>query len=51
MSVWPVRAGRFGENEAKALDEGIATIGWGGLPDELQAELPLKRCWALVLEE
>jgi len=33
MSVWLVRAGRFGENEAKALDEGIVTIGWNSMPD------------------
>lgn len=33
MSVWLVRAGRFGENEATALDEGIVTIGWNNMPD------------------
>lgn len=33
MSVWLVRAGRFGENEARALDESIVTIGWNSMPD------------------
>lgn len=33
MSMWLVRAGRHGENEYTALDEGVALIGWDELPD------------------
>jgi restriction system protein len=33
MTLWVVRAGRHGENEAMALDRGVVTIGWVLLPD------------------
>lgn len=33
MAVWLVRAGRWGEQEQTALDEGLVTIGWNELPD------------------
>ena len=33
MAVWLVRAGRWGEQEQAALDEGLVTIGWNELPD------------------
>lgn len=33
MSVWLVRAGRSGENEAVALEKNLVTIGWNNLPD------------------
>lgn len=33
MALWLVRAGRHGEQEALALDNDIAVIGWSDLPD------------------
>jgi restriction system protein len=33
MSVWLVRAGKTGENEQTALENGLVTIGWNELPD------------------
>ena len=33
MAIWLVRAGRRGEQEQKALDEGLVTIAWNELPD------------------
>ena len=33
MTVWVVRAGRHGEREDKALNEGLCFIGWGHMPD------------------
>ena len=33
MTVWLVRAGRFGENESLALEQGLSVIGWDELPD------------------
>jgi restriction system protein len=33
MALWLVRAGRNGEQEDLALDEGLAVIGWGQIPD------------------
>lgn len=33
MTVWLVRAGKYGEAEQVALSRGIATIGWTELPD------------------
>lgn len=33
MSVWLIRAGREGENEALAQDEGLAVVGWSNLPN------------------
>lgn len=42
MAVWLVRAGKYGESEQIAIDK---------FSDDLKAELPLKRVWALVLEE
>lgn len=33
MSLWMVRAGRHGEQEQGALDNGVVTIGWNELPD------------------
>lgn len=33
MTIWAVRAGRHGEQEEKALKEGLCFIGWGDLPD------------------
>lgn len=33
MAVWMVRAGRHGEREQLALEQGIAVIGWDELPD------------------
>ena len=32
MSLWMVRAGRFGAQEDVALREGVATIGWDEMP-------------------
>jgi restriction system protein len=37
MAVWVVRAGKHGEREALALEQGIATMGWEGLGDLSQA--------------
>ena len=33
MAVWLVRAGRSGEREEFALEQGVAVIGWDELPD------------------
>ena len=33
MTSWVVRAGREGEQEEKALEFSVATIGWNELPD------------------
>ncbi len=33
MSLWQVRAGRYGEDESTALDKGLAIIGWIDMPD------------------
>ena len=33
MTVWLVRAGRYGERESLALEQGLAVIGWEELPD------------------
>lgn len=33
MSLWLVRAGRHGEQEQGALDNGVVTIGWNELPN------------------
>lgn len=33
MAVWLVRAGRAGEREGLALNQGLAVIGWDELPD------------------
>lgn len=33
MSLWLVRAGRYGEQEESALQHNVAAIGWDDLPD------------------
>jgi restriction system protein len=33
MTVWLVRAGKHGEREKVALENGIAVVGWEELPD------------------
>jgi len=33
MTIWVVRAGRYGEREDQALEEGNVFIGWGDVPD------------------
>lgn len=33
MTVWLVRAGRYGENEQTAIDKNVVTIGWNELQD------------------
>lgn len=33
MSLWMVRAGRYGEQEGIALENNVVTIGWNELPD------------------
>lgn len=33
MALWLVRAGKQGERESLALDNNLAVIGWGDLPD------------------
>ena len=33
MSLWLVRAGRYGEQEQGALERNVVTIGWDELPD------------------
>ncbi|MFB9307449.1 hypothetical protein [Kibdelosporangium philippinense] len=32
-SAWMVRAGQHGERAEQAVGEGLATVGWTGLPD------------------
>lgn len=45
MALWLVRAGKRGETEAFCLES------YERLPEELKAELPLKRIWILVEDE
>ncbi|MHB9036589.1 MAG: restriction endonuclease [Armatimonadota bacterium] len=33
MTVWLVRAGKNGENESLALEQGLSVIGWSDIPD------------------
>jgi restriction system protein len=33
MTLWLVRSGKYGEQEALALDKGLAVVGWDELPD------------------
>ena len=33
MTVWLVRAGRYGERETLALEQGLSVIGWEEVPD------------------
>jgi len=33
MSLWLVRAGKYGEQEQGALENDVVTIGWNELPD------------------
>ena len=33
MTLWLVRAGRFGEREQFAIEKNLAVIGWEDLPD------------------
>jgi len=33
MAVWLVRAGKYGEDEALALEKGITVVGWKELPE------------------
>jgi len=33
MSLWMVRAGKYGEQEHSAFEHGVAVIGWNDLPD------------------
>jgi restriction system protein len=37
MNVWLVRAGRYGAQEALALEKGLAVIEWEEMPDLSQA--------------
>lgn len=37
MKVWLVRGGKYGETESLSLDNGIAAIGFGEIPDVSQA--------------
>jgi len=39
MSVWLVRAGKNGEREDFALENGVAVIGWDELPDLARASI------------
>lgn len=32
-SAWQVRAGRHGERGQEALTDGLAIVGWGGVPE------------------
>ena len=34
MTIWGVRAGKYGEREGQALEEGYVFIGWPELPDQ-----------------
>lgn len=43
MSVWLVRAGRYGERENLALDQ-----GHNAASPEIQIDLALKRIWVRV---
>jgi hypothetical protein len=45
MALWLVRAGKYGGDEARALEV------YDKLPDNIQAELPLKWIWVPVLED
>lgn len=49
MAIWLVRAGKHGEREDLALDQGFATIGWEELPD--MANLKKREELAKLLKE
>src|SRR4051812_5260739 len=38
MALWLVRAGRHGDRESVALDQGLALIGWEEMPDLSQTK-------------
>lgn len=38
MTLWLVRAGRYGEREAVALEKNVAVIGWDNVPDLAQVQ-------------
>ncbi len=50
MAVWLVRAGKRGEREQIALDNGLALIGWDELPDlsNIQSQEEMKSLFDLV---
>lgn len=50
MTFWLVRAGKHGEQEQEALDEGIITIGWSDLPDlsQIKEKEQLKKLYAEI---
>ncbi|WP_199426656.1 restriction endonuclease [Thermaerobacillus caldiproteolyticus] len=50
MAVWLVRAGRNGEQQEAALENGVAVIGWNELPDlsNIQTREQLKKLFNKV---
>lgn len=50
MPLWMVRAGRHGEQEQKAIDNGFVTIGWNELPDlsDIRTKDELKKLYNKV---
>jgi len=50
MSLWLVRAGRHGEQEQGALENGVVTIGWNEFPDlsKIKTKEELAKLYAKV---
>lgn len=50
MSLWLVRAGRYGEQEQGALENGVVTIGWNEFPDlsKIKTKEELAKLYAKV---
>jgi restriction system protein len=53
MSVWLVRAGKYGQREQTALDEHVVAIGWDELPDltGIESREDLADCYARTLPD
>ncbi|WP_346864991.1 hypothetical protein [Methanocalculus sp. MSAO_Arc2] len=45
MTLWLVRAGRYGEREQLALEKKIAVIGWDDVPDLSQENMGTYSKW------
>ena len=52
MSLWLVRAGRYGEQEQGALENGVVTIGWNEFPDltKIKTKEELAKLYAKVYQ-
>ena len=53
MSLWMIRAGRFGQQEAVAIEQNVVTIGWDELPDlsSIKTRAELQKLYSEVYPE